>query len=301
MIKTEKPQTANLIQSPFVAKRWFYSAAQYDIPLEHIYDIEPRRELLRKLKSQGADLFTFIQRSFLDCDTKEYGFFSNFETIGLLKINSYSEWLKSIAKSARRYVRKGYKGLKVKLADVDEEFIENALKIYNETPVRQGRKYSGFGLSEADLWTKFSDMRDSEILGAYAEKQLIGLLWISYGDRVAAFRSYLSLIKYRNRYPNNALLAESVQRCCAKGYHFLTYGNMGYIPSLDFFKSAHGFRRYPVPRFYVPLSTKGQLAIKLKMYRSVEHSLPQVLIPSLLPLYSVIDRNYPGRLAAPSD
>lgn len=290
-------------QAPAIGKRWFYSAAQYDIPLEHIYDITPSRELLLSLTLKGADLFTFIQRSFLGTALeKRYNFFSDFEPIGLLRINSYSEWWKLATHSARRYVKKGFqKGLKIEVVEIDDEFIRSALRIYNETPVRQGRKYTGFGLSKADLRIKFSNMENSEILGAYFEKELIGLLWISYGDKVAAFRSFLSLLKCRDKYPNNALLAESVQRCCAKGYHFLTYGNMGYLPSLDFFKSSHGFRIFPVPRYYVPLSTKGQLAIKLKVYRTIEHSLPRRLIPALLPLYAVVSRRISSRSTNLSD
>jgi hypothetical protein len=279
--------------SLMIERHWFYSIARYSIPSEHIKDITLSRELLDSLVQRNVDLFTFVQRSFLSHQRKRrYEFFSDSEPIGLLKIPSFDEWWRSIDYNARRCIRKSTKlGVRVKPADIDEEFIAGAQRIYNETPIRQGRRYSGYGLSIDDLNEKFTSMENSEVLGAYFRDELIGLLWVSYGYEVAAYRSFLSFIKQRDKYPNNALLAESVRRCCQKGYHFLTYGNMGYLPGLDFFKANHGFRQFFIPRYYVPLSTRGELAIKLKVYKRIEESLPPKLERALLPLYNRVSRN----------
>jgi hypothetical protein len=299
LLSRDKPEMVNSLG---IGKRWFYSFAQYPVPLEHIWDIEPDKVFLRSLSTKGIDLFSFIQRTFLGDKLRKYLFYSNFEPIGLLRLSSFDEWLKLTKYNARRYIRKGAKlGVTAELANIDERFIRSALRIYNETPIRQGRKYSGYGLTIGDLKNKFVNMENSEVLGAYFKNELIGLLWISYGHKVAAFRSFLSLIKYRDKYPNNVLLAESVKRCCEKGFQFLTYGNMGYLPNLDFFKSSHGFRIFLVPRYYVPLSTKGQLAIRLKVCRPLEHSFPRKLIPALLPLYNFVSKGIANRLSTNAD
>jgi hypothetical protein len=273
--------------------------------MEHIYDIEPAKELLHTLRNEGVDLFTFIERSFLGASaSKKLEHFSSPETIGLLCIKTFDEWFKSATdNTTRRHIRKAQRmGLKVSVVDINETFLRGAFRIYNETSIRQGRKYSGYGLSMAELRRKFSLMDDSEVLGAYFDNELIGLIWVGYGDRVAAVNSFLSLISCRDKYyPNNALLAETVKRCCQKGYNFLTYWNMGYNPGLDLFKKMNGFKRFFVPRYYVPLSTKGLLAIKLKLYQPIEHSFSPTVTRALVPIYNKVDMFRPMRSSDHSD
>jgi hypothetical protein len=276
-------------------KRWFFRVAQYFVADEHLYDIVPTKPLLDALRSDGVDLFSFIERSFLNSSLKRRSnLFSVQEGTGLLHITSYDNWLKSISSRAR-FVRKGFRlGLKVEVVDIDDQFLKSALKIYNETPVRQGRRYTGYGVSMEDLKAKFAAMPNSEVLGAYFEENLIGLVWVGYGDRVAALRSFLSLISSRDKYPNNCLIAGTVKRCFEKGYEFLTYGNMGYNPSLDFFKQSNGFRIFYVPRYYVPLTSKGVVAMKLRLHQPLEHNFSPALTQALLPIYNKFSRISPG-------
>jgi hypothetical protein len=276
-------------------KRWFFRVAQYFVADEHIYDIVPNKPLLDALRSDEVDLFSFIERSFLDSSSKKRrNLFSVQEGTGLLRITSYDNWLKSISSRAR-FVRKGFRlGLKVEVVNIDEQFLKSALNIYNETPFRQGRRYSGYGVSMKDLKAKFATMGDSEVLGAYYEENLIGLIWVGYGDRVAALRSFLSLISCRDKYPNNCLIAETVKRCVERGYQFLTYGNMGYNPGLDFFKQSNGFRIFNVPRYFVPLTTNGMLAVKLGLCQPLEHNFSPALTRALLPFYNRFGRYLPA-------
>lgn len=296
MSEAIKPKHARDFDFPITGKRWFYRIAQYFLANEHMYDTEPDKYLLHDLKSRGVDLFTFIERSFLGSSArKEHSFFRSSETIGLLRLTSYDDWMNSIPSKTRQIVRKAQRmGLKVRVVDIDEKFAKGALRIYNERPVREGRKYSGYGLSLEDVMAKFARMGDSEVLGAYFDEDLIGFIWVSYGDRVvSAGRSFLSLISHRDKYPNNCLIAETVKRCCQRGYRFVTYGNMGYNPGLDFFKKANGFRIFRVPRFYVPLSAKGQLAIRLRLYQSLEHSFSPTITRALVPFYSILNKSLP--------
>jgi hypothetical protein len=221
------------------------------------------------------------------------------EIIGLLQISSFDNWWKlQIRKKERNMVRRAEKkGVIVRPVRIDEDFIRGAHEIYNETPIRQGRRYIGYGISLADVRRKFSNLRRSEVLGAYGDKnRLMGLLWIIYGDRAARIGSFVSVTSQRDVSPNNALMAELARRCCEKGFHFIIYERMGYLPSLDSFKRHNGFKGYAIPRYYVPLSKKGALALKLGVHKGIEHALPPRLSRALLPAYSLATRVMPLRI-----
>ncbi len=280
-------------------KQWFYSIAQLIHPNEHIYDIVPDKDFLSRLANQNTDLFTFVQRTFLQGSAeKENGLFRASDPIGLLTIDNYDRWFKSTTQSVRRMTRKGVRvGLETRIAHIDDAFARSALKIYNETPIRQGRRYSGYGMTLAEAKKKFSEDKKSEVFGTYFHDELVGLMAISFGDRVAAFTTFISLISHRLKYPNDLMIATAVKRCEEKGYRYLTYGNMGFNPGLDFFKKAHGFKIFNAPRYYIPLTLRGKLAIKLRVYRSFQHSIPISIVRPLLPLYNVVSRFLPTNFA----
>jgi hypothetical protein len=285
----ENPEDINTLT---IGKRFFYLQAKYS--LEYIYDTDITKELLIDLKERGVDLFAFVQRSFLRFGQK-YSFPREDESISLLKINSFDEWWRfQIRKDERNRVRNAErKGIVIKLAEIDENFIRSSQRIYNETPIRQGRRYTGYGLSLAAVREKFSNLSKSEVLGAYYDGELVGLLWMVYGDRVARIRSFVSLIKHRDKSPNNALMSEGVKRCSERGFRFIVYEKMGYLPGLDSFKMHNGFRECVVPRYYVPLSKKGMLAIKLRVHREVQYSLSPRISRGLLPIYSLASQAIP--------
>jgi hypothetical protein len=290
------------LQLPGIERRWFYKIAQYFEPYEHTRDIWPDNELLNTLRAKRVDLFSFIQRSFLEPSAwRELGFYSCPETIGLLRIQGFDAWLKSLPGRERTVVRKAERTLKTHVVDVDEEFVQSAYGVYNETPIRQRRRYSGFGMTVDDIRLKFSNLQTSEVIGTYLDNKLIGLMWVELGDQVAAMMSFISLISQRNKNPNNALIAEGVRLCDEKGYHYLTYGNMGYNPGLDFFKKNNGFKRVAVPRYFVPLSYKGQLAVQMKLCRPIERSFSPTLTRALIPFYNAVNRVLPTSSGNPAD
>lgn len=288
---------------PGIGKRWFYKAAQFFEPYEHTRDIYPSSALLEALQSRGVDLFSFIERTFLKQATlQKYGFYSCPETIGLLHFEDFDVWCKTLPSRERNLIKKAERiGLKTVVADIDEEFILSAQKIYNETPMRQGRRYSGFGITTEDIRKKFENLQSSKVIGAYYDNQLIGLTWVEFGDQVAAMMSFLSLISYRNKNPNNAMIAYAVKLCTEKGYKYLTYGNMGYNPGLDFFKKNNGFRRVAVPRYFMPLTFKGQMAVKLNLCRSMERSFSPTLTKALVPFYNMVDKVRPETASGPKN
>jgi hypothetical protein len=281
---------------PSIQKSWFYSIAA--CPFEYIYKVEPTPELLTDLRRRGVDLFTFIQRKFVQ-ETTKYHFHSENEDIAVMKIDSYDDWwTKTLRKNERQSVKKAKKsGVEVRKVEVNEDFLKGVQRIYNETPHREGRRYSGYGLSIEHLREKFRDIGDSDILGAYIDSHLIGLLWLTYGDRTAMFRSFVSFLRHRNKCPNNALIAEAVRSCHKRNISFLVYGNhYGFLPNLDLFREHQGFRRTPLTRYFVPLSRNGQLAIQLGIHRKLEYSLPRTVEKALLKLYNPVSRMMPAAL-----
>jgi hypothetical protein len=286
------PEDVNVL---LLSKRIFYCHAQFFI--EYIEDNDPSKDLLNNLKSKGVDLFTFVQRSFM-MNAQQYPFPNEVEPIALLKITSFENWWNSqIRKEERNLVRKaGKKGIKIETVEIDENFIKGTQMICNETPIRQGRRYIGYGISRAALKRKFQGLSNSDVFGAYYNKELVGILWLVYGDRVARIRSFLSLIRHRDKAPNNALMAAAVSRCCERGFHFIVYEKLGYLPNLDVFKIHNGFRGVAIPRYYIPLSERGEWAIKFKMNRDMEHFFAPRIARFLLPVYSLVSRVTPEKV-----
>lgn len=292
----EMNRSLEVNQSLTSGRRLFYTFNEY--AFDYIYDIEPNGELLRGLRDKGVDLFSFIGRTFVqDEPEKNYPFLREIENIALLNITSYNDWwTRTIKKKERQSVKKAEKtGVVIRKTEICEDFIKGVQRIYNETPFREGRRYSGYGLSLEHLRKKFQSVGDSDILGAYFNEELIGLLWITYGDRAAMFRSFVSFIKHRNKCPNNALIAGAVRCCSERAIHFLVYGDkFGFLPSLDRFRLHQGFRKFPLPRYFVPLSKKGQVAITLGVHRTIEYSLPRLTQRALLPLYNLGSKLMPA-------
>jgi hypothetical protein len=295
VVRSESHEYPSDVVTLVLKKRLFYRQAQHSI--EYIYDTEPTSELLIDLKRRGVDLLTFVQRSFLR-PGPNYSFPRENEVIALLKINSFNDWWRfQIGKKIRQRIRGAEKkGIKVKLVEADENFFRGARDIYNETPIRQGLRYTGYGLSLAAVREKFENLERSDILGAYFEGKLVGFIWIVYGDRVASIESFVSLIEHHNKAPNNILMAETVRRCSERGFHFLWYARMGYLQGLDSFRKHHGFVGSPNPRYFVPLTTKGVLAIKLRMHKGLEYSLSPRMVRTVLPVYSLASRLVPSSI-----
>jgi hypothetical protein len=275
-------------------KRLFCRYAQYSH--EYLHDADHTAELLADLKKRGVDLFTFVQRSFMQHE-RRYLFLKENECIALLKISSFDNWWNFQAnKKTRNLVRKAQKsGVIVEPVEENEDFARDVLRIYDETPIREGRRFGRYRtMNLAVLGRGFRNLRNSDLLGAYVNRQLIGFMWIIYGDKVAELENCLSLIQHRDKAPMNMLMAEAVRRCSKKGVHFLVYEKFGYLPGLDSFKMHNGFKRCVTTRYFVALSQRGSLAIKLKMHKDIAYSLSPRLTRTLLPIYRTFTRVIPS-------
>ncbi len=110
-------------------------------------DVDDPESLINALcyTEHAPDILTFWQR--LPDTQPKYLYKMGLDRIAALPIRSYSFWFdKQIDAAARNKVRKAAKkGIIVKPATFDDHFIEGMTSIFNETPVRQGRRYLHYG------------------------------------------------------------------------------------------------------------------------------------------------------------
>ena len=111
-----------------------------------------------------------------------------------------------------------------------------------------------------------------------------------HGDRITIISQLLSLQKHWDKSVNNALMAKALEFCANNHIEWVMYGRMGNHPTLDSFKESNGFRKLLLARYFLPLSTKGKLATKLKLNRELKDSLPPSMKKALFPLYNWVSR-----------
>ena len=115
-----------------------------------------------------------------------------------------------------------------------------------------------------------------EIFGAYLDEELVGFIMLANAGKYANLGQIISKIAYRDLAPNNALLAKAVERCAEKGIPFLTYA-LWLDDGLGNFKRSNGFQRFDLPRYFVPITRKGELALKLGLHRGWKKAVPTQL------------------------
>jgi hypothetical protein len=238
-------------------------------------DVDAPASLLTELKARvKADLFTFWQR--LPDTEPKHPYFREVDPIAVLPVTTYEHWLKhQINNKTRNLITKATKkGVVLKRASFDDEFVRGMVAIFNEAPVRQGMPFWHYGKDVETVKREFSRyLFREEIVGAYLEGELIGFIFISNAGRFAMLGQILSKMEHRDKAPNNALIAKAVEVCADRQIPYLTYAVWPRGPLKDF-KRHNGFDRVDLPRYYVPLSRKGELALKLGLHRNPADHLP---------------------------
>jgi hypothetical protein len=83
----------------------------------------------------------------------------------------------------------------------------------------------------------------------------------------------------------NALIAASVRACESRAVPYLVYSKFSYWKkkrdSLSDFKGYNGFQRFAVPRYYVPVTRLGELALSLGLQHGMFVGLPEPVVATL--------------------
>jgi hypothetical protein len=198
------------------------------------------------------------------------------DAIAALPIKSFSFWWqKQVDCKTRNMIRRAEKkGVEVRSTDFDDAFVEGMRSIFNEIPIRQGKRFWHYGKDFHTLKSQFSRfLFREEILGAYLNDELIGFIMLAFAGDYAALGQVISKIAHRDKAPNNILVAKAVERCAEKGIPYLAYAKWE-NGSLGDFKRHNGFERVDLPRYFVPLSAKGRTFILLKLHRGLEGVIP---------------------------
>jgi len=252
-------------------------------------DIGDPQNLITTLKTSKVtvDIFTFLQK-FPESDPK-YKYYFEWDNLAAIPIKNYDYWFnEQIEKQSRNKIRKAAKmGVDVRMVDFNDEFIRGMTDIFNEIPTRQGKKFWHYGKDFETIKQQFKKDSDKcDFIGAYYDHELIGFIWLFYGGGFARTTQFLSKYRHRDKSSANALLAKAVEICSNKAIPYLLYGKFDYGKtgnvSLTDFKRHNGFKEIRLPRYYIPLTVKGRVILKLNLHHGIIGILPKKIINLLL-------------------
>jgi hypothetical protein len=266
---------------------WLKIAAARDEELVEGEIVQNPESFIFELKRSGlkADILTFPQH-FQEMVPK-HPYFFEWDNAAVARTESVGNWWKKLPQETRKNARRAAKrGVSVQVARFDDEFVRGIKEIYDETPVRQGMRFWHFGKDlEQVRMENGTYLERSEFIGAYCGRELIGFMKFVYADRTARIMQILSKTSQYDKRPMNALIAKAVEVCNQKGMAYLVYSKFTFgnkaVSQLTQFKHRNGFEKVLFPRYYVPLTWKGRLALKLRLHRGLLGILPPRLITVL--------------------
>ena len=244
-------------------------------------DPKPILDALKKSRKR-VDLFTFVQK--LPDTTPKFTYPMEWDNFAAIHISTFNDWwTKQIGFKARNKAKQAEKkGVVIREVPFSEELVGEIWEIYNECPVRQGRKFPHYGKSLETVYREEATYLDSSIfIGAFWENKLIGFIKLvsNQTHTQAGLMNIVSLIQHRDKAPTNALVAQAVRACADRGIAYLAYSGFSYgkklRDSLSDFKERNGFQRIEVPRYYVPLTPLGRLALRFGLHHRLLDHLPE--------------------------
>lgn len=225
-----------------------------------------------------ADIFTFTQK--LPNTEPKYSYQMEWSSIAAVQIRSYQEWWTSLPQETRKNVRRAQKrGLSISVRQLDDHLVRGIMSVNDECPMVQGRPARHFGKSFEQVWKDQLDYSDrSSFICAHAESELVGFMKLVRCGSFASILTTLTRPSHQDKRPANALLARAVQICEDEQIQYLVYGLLNYgnkrDGSLREFKLRNGFNEILVPRYFVPLTIKGNLVLTLGLHRGLIGILP---------------------------
>jgi len=202
-------------------------------------------------------------------------------------------------------IRKAEKmGVEVREVPFDDALIIGIAEINNETPVRQGMKYWHYGDSLETVRMKNGSFLDRSVfLGVFFEGALIGYakLVSDKKGRQAGLMQILSMIRHRDKAPNNMIIAQAVRSCEQRGIPYLWYSNFSFgnkqQDTLSDFKQNNGFHKVVLPRYYVPINHLGRVALQLRLHYGLKDILPRTFLENARKLLAGSQVREPERTA----
>ncbi len=254
------------------------------VQAEYYEFVKDPEAFIKELKaaSPKADLVTFLQE--IHDQTPNHSYHMEPDGLAVLPISTYEHWWKkTVNDKTRNMVRKGQKaGVELRTCEYNDEFVKGIVSIYNECPIRQGRKFKHYGKDFETIKREHATFPErSEFIGAFLNGEMIGFIKLVHGTKTTSLMQIISKISFRDKAPTNALLAKAVEICASRGIPYLHYGIWA-TRGIGDFKKHHGFVKHDVPRYYVPLNAKGRLMLKAKLHHPVSEMLPEPLVDKIV-------------------
>jgi len=254
---------------------------------EFLDDAQPLIERLGRC-GRRVDLFTFIQR--LPETEPKYKYPMEWDNLAVLPVTSFDHWWnEQIGFKARNKAKQAKKrGVEVREAAFDDNLVKGIWEVYNESETRQGGKNRHFGKSLEMVHRETATFLETSIfIAAYLQEELIGFIKLVY-DRTrtqAGLMNIISMVRHRDKAPTNALLMQAVRSCADRGISHLVYAKFAYgkkeHSSLSDFKERNGFQRVDLPRYYVPLTALGSIALRLGFHHKLAERIPESIASRL--------------------
>jgi hypothetical protein len=290
MMRYERLHMLNRLQicnKNIVINKRLIRTARIDQELcDDVGDPERIAEALRR-NSTKVDIFTFCQG--LPETKPKYEYYMEWDDIAVLPIKSYDYWWsKQIKSKTRAMVRKAAKqGVVVTEVEFNDDFVRGIVSIFNESAIRQGKPFWHYEKDFETVKREFSRyLFREDLIGAYYSNELIGFIMLAHTGRYAVLGQIISKIMHRDKAPNNALIAKAVETCDRKSIPYLVYARWDTGASLTDFKRYNGFEKVSLPRYYVPLTIKGQVALALGLHRGLVGVIPEEMKARLIKLRS---------------
>jgi hypothetical protein len=254
-------------------------------------ELEDPQKCVQVLKQQRsgdlrADVLTFAQK--LPATSPKYEYPIEWESIAAVHLTSFKEWWEGLPQETRKNVRRAQKrGVVVQVRNLDDELVRDLQILNNDSPVRQGKVFTHYGKTLDQVKKDQAAFLDRcDYICAYHEEELIGVVKLIYRGDVASILTFLPKASHHDKRPANAIMARAVELCEQKGIHYLifgkfNYGNKRHTPLREF-KIRNGFEEILAPRYYVPLTAKGAISVRLKLHRGLLGLLPHSVITFLV-------------------
>lgn len=247
----------------------------------------PEQLIERYYESGGqADIFCFSAQI---PDTEvQYDYPIYWDNAAVIPIGTYEKWWNDLCQVARRNVRLATKrGVTVSVVPFDDKLINGITAIYNETPVRQGRKFWHFGKDAKTVGRENASFPDRSIfIGAFVGSELIGFIKLVSVNSVASIMQILANTAHQDKRTTNALIAKAVEVCAERGFSHLQYCNFVYHENYDDpltdFKRRNGFIELRYPRYFIPLTSRGRVVVACRLHLGLAKLLPKAIVLALL-------------------
>jgi hypothetical protein len=252
-----------------------------------VEDPAPMLDALGRCRRR-IDIFTFLQR--LPETAPQHSYPMEWDNFAALPVSTFEHWWEhQIGFKARNKAKQAQKkGITVREVPFDENLARGIWEVYNETPVRQGKPNLHYGKDVATVYREEATYLDSSIfIGAFLSGKLVGFAKLVADETgtQAGLMNVVSMIQHRDKAPTNAIIAQAVRSCAERGIGYLVYSSFAYgkkqRDSLSDFKERNGFRRMDVPRYYVPLTSIGCVALRLRLHHRIADFFPEPVLTTI--------------------